>query len=87
MSMSKIFSNIMATDMTDMKKSTRDAVLFALGLFLTGFLPGIDTHSIFGNTMASFSNALWAGADAVYSGTFAYAMPFLMRILRSPPTA
>lgn len=83
--MKKLIRNILATDMSDVKKSVRDALLFAAGLFALTFLGGLDPHSIQANTIESVTAAAWAGADAVYSSWLALLMPMLMRTLRSDP--
>lgn len=81
--MRKLIKNILATDMSDVKKSVRDALLFAIGLFLLKFLGGLDPHSILANTPDVIRAAAWSGADAVYSAWLALLMPMLMRTVRS----
>lgn len=85
--MKKLLKNILATDMSDVRKSVRDALLFAAGLFAVTFLGGLDPHSIQANTIESVTAAAWSGADAVYSAWLALLMPMLMRTLRSDPDA
>lgn len=81
--MKKLIENILATDMTDVKKSVRDALLFAAGLFTLKFLGGLDPHSIQANSLETLRLAAWSGADAVYSSWLALLMPMLMRTVRS----
>lgn len=81
--MQKLLQNILATDMSDVKKSVRDAVLFALGIFALKFLGSLDPHSILANTPDVIRAAAWSGADAVYSAWIALLMPMLMRAVRS----
>ncbi len=81
--MQKLIENILATDMTDVKKSVRDALLFAAGLFALKFLGGLDPHSIMANSPETLRVAFWSGADAVYSSWLALLMPMLMRTIRS----
>jgi hypothetical protein len=81
--MKKLIRNILATDMSDVRKSVRDALLFAAGLFALTFLGGLDPHSIQANTIESVTAAAWAGADAVYSSWLALLMPMLMRTVRT----
>lgn len=69
--------------MNDVKKSARDAILFAAALFLSTFLGGLDPHSLFANSWASVGTAAMNGADAVYSAWLALLMPMLMRSVRS----
>ena len=80
--MTKLLQNILATDMSDVKKSARDAALFAAALFLTTFLGGLDAHSIFANSWSSAAQAAMNGIDAVYSAWLALCMPMLMRTVR-----
>lgn len=81
--MNKLIENIIATDMTDVKKSLRDALLFAVGLFALKFLGGLDPHSLMANTREIIQAAAWSGVDAVYSSWLALLMPMLMRTVRS----
>lgn len=81
--MQKLISNILATDMTDVKKSVRDALLFAAGLFALKFLGALDQHSIMANNLTTLTVAFWSGADAVYSSWLALLMPMLMRTVRT----
>lgn len=83
--MSNLWQNIIATDSTDVRKSVRDAVLFAAGLFALKFLGALDPHSIQANSLSTLNIAFWSGADAVYSSWLALLMPMLMRTLRSAP--
>lgn len=79
----KLLENIVATDAVDLRKSIRDALLFAAGLFALKFLGALDPHSIQANTSETIRVAFWAGADAVYSAWLALLMPMLMRAVRS----
>lgn len=81
--MRKLIRNILATDMSDVKKSARDALLFALALFALKFLDALDPNSILANNMTTLKVAFWSGADAVYSAWLALLMPLLMRSLRT----
>jgi hypothetical protein len=58
--------------MSDVRKSVRDALLFAAGLFALTFLGGLDPHSIQANTIESVTAAAWAGADAVIAHGWLY---------------
>lgn len=79
----KIINNIMATDMTDVRKSMRDALLFAVGLFALTFIGGLDQTSLFANSWEMVLAAAMAGLDAVYGAWLALLMPMLMRTVRS----
>ena len=82
----KIIDNIMATDSNDVRKSIRDAVVFAAGLFALKFLGHLDPNSIQANTIETLKAGVWDGANAVYSSWLALLMPMLMRTLRSGET-
>lgn len=81
--MGHLWQNIIATDMDDVKKSVRDAVLFAVGLFVLKFLGGLDPMHIEANTVASLEAAAMDGINAVYTSWLALLMPMLMRTVRS----
>lgn len=82
--MMKLIENIKATTSIDVKKSIRDAVIFAGALFLVKFLGGLDAHSLFANDLESIKVSAMAGVDSVYSAWLALLMPMLMRAVRSP---
>lgn len=84
--MMKLIQNIGATDMSDVKKSVRDAVLFAVGIFALKFLSGLDPHSILANNLDTIKAAALSGADAVYSSWLALLMPMIARAVRSGET-
>jgi len=81
--MMQLWQNIIATDSSDVKKSVRDAALFALGLFALKFLGGLDPHSLFANDYGTVVSAFMSGVDAVYSSWLALAMPMLYRTVRT----
>lgn len=81
-----LLKNIVATDMQDVKKSARDAILFAFGLFALKFIGNLDPNSIQANTVETLKNGLWEGANAVYSAWIALLMPMLMRMVRTGNT-
>ncbi len=72
--------------MTDVKKSIRDAALFASALFLSTFIGGLDQHSLFANSWPSVQLAAMNGIDAVYGAWLALMMPMLYRIVRPVST-
>lgn len=85
--MFQLVQNIAGTTMYDVKKSLRDAALFAAALFALKFFGGLDPHSILANDWETIKTAALSGADAVYSAWLALLMPLLMRAVRkeSPP--
>lgn len=80
--MFKLLHNIGTTSLYDVKKSIRDAVIFAAALFLVSFIGGLDQSSLFANSWESVRVAAMSGVDAVYGAWLALLMPMLMRAVR-----